>query len=259
MNRLFKKLRNWFYGTPEEVVTLPVTPPNIVTWKERPNGPYGYVQAVADFKNVWFWGDASRSNVRNEQLEITLLKNLLGGEGGHISRIRVTPALGYQIEFDMLFDYNIDLGKGGKVGFGFLIGKGYTGGQPAHDGNGGSARLMWQTNGAGWGYLKPYLYHKDQPDTWGQDFGKSHIFIKGEWLRVKMIVKSNSGSNTDGRIFISINNAILIDQLIRWTTNDVERHINSICFETFRGGGEKEWMVATDGHIYFNNVKWAIV
>ena len=67
---------------------------------------------------------------------------------------------------------------------------------------------------------------------------------------------SYRGSNTDGRIQMVVNGVTLIDQSIRWTTNDLQRLINNVCFENFRGGAETYWQSATDGHIYFNNVKW---
>lgn len=230
-------------------------------WKNRANGTnYGFAEANADFKNVVFWGGGTRNQIVNGMLRTTLAKNTLA-EGGNISRIDVADGSEYQVQFDMMFDQNFDFSWGGKVGFGFLVGNGYTGGVPGTDGNGGSFRLMWYKNtSAGRVFLKPYVYYKDQPGTYGNDFGKTFpatgSIQKGVWYTVKMYIKSNTGSNTDGRVRMTINGTTLIDQPIRWTTNDVNRMVKHICFETFRGGGETYWQSSTDGDIYFDNVSW---
>lgn len=230
-----------------------------VNWTNRINGPYGFTQAAADFRNTVYW-NAFSTQIVNGTLRATLGKDLLGPAGGAMSKMNVPDAAAYQLQFDMMFDSQFDFSAGGKIGFGFLIGAGYTGGIPGWDGNGGSARLMWFKGSDGNTYLKPYTYYKDQPGTYGNDFGKKYpstgSIQRGIWHTVKMYVKANTGSNTDGRIQIVINGVTLIDQPIRWTTNDLQRVINNVCFENFRGGAEAYWQSATDGHIYFNNVKW---
>jgi len=127
-----------------------------VNWNNRTDGPYGYTLATQDFKTVPFWGDQVRSQVSGGRLRTTLTKNALGGEGGVISRVDVPDGSEYQLQFDMMFDPQFDFSWGGKVGFGFLIGNGYTGGVPGTDGNGGSFRLMWYKNtSTGPVFLKP--------------------------------------------------------------------------------------------------------
>ncbi len=162
----------------------------------------------------------------------------------------------------MMFANNFDFSWGGKVGFGFLIGAGNTGGVPATDGNGGSFRIMWyKNNSTSPVFLKPYVYYKDQPGTYGNDFGLKYpnngtSISKGTWYTVKMYMKSNTGSNTDGRIKLVINGTTLMDQAIRWTTNDLQRMVKHICFETFRGGAETYWQSTSNGDIYFDNVSY---
>jgi hypothetical protein len=235
-----------------------------VNWNNYANGVYGYTQAVQDFQTVPFWGgDNIRSQVSNGMLRTTMGKDALGGAGGVISRVDVMDASEYSLSFDMMFDPNFDFSWGGKVGFGFLIGNGYTGGTPGTDGLGGSFRLMWYKNtSTSPVILKPYVYYKDQPGTYGNDFGKAYpagggSIQKGQWYNVKMYMKANTGSNTDGRIQMVINGTTVIDQAIRWTTSDLKRAVNNICFETFRGGAETYWQSSTDGHIYFDNVSWS--
>jgi hypothetical protein len=236
-----------------------------VNFDNRADGGYGYTLANQDFNYVSFWGDQSRSLISGGKLKTVLKSNLLGGDGGNISRIDVPDASEYQLNYDMMFDQNFDFSWGGKVGFGFLLGAGYTGGTPGWDGNGGSLRLMWYKNtSTSPVILKPYVYYKDQPGTYGNDFGKAFpagggSIQKGVWYNVKMYAKANTGSNTDGRVQLVINGVTLLDQAIRWTTNDINRMIKHVCFETFRGGAETYWQSTTDGSIYFDNVSYTAI
>ncbi len=235
-----------------------------VNFDNRADGAYGYTLANQDFSNVFFWGDQSRSIIAGGKLKTVLKANLLGGDGGNISRIDVPDASEYQLNYDMMFDQNFDFSWGGKVGFGFLLGNGYTGGTPGWDGNGGSVRLMWYKNtSTSPVILKPYVYYKDQPGTYGNDFAKSFpatgSISKGVWYNVKMYAKANTGSNTDGRVQLVINGVTILDQAIRWTTNDINRMIKNISFETFRGGAETYWQSTADGDIYFDNVSYTAI
>ncbi|RYY83137.1 MAG: hypothetical protein EOO15_21875 [Chitinophagaceae bacterium] len=233
-----------------------------VNWDGRANSSYGLTQAVADFGNANYWqqNTSSQSQVYNGMLKTTLLANSLTS-GGVLSRSNITPGSQYELSFDMQFGSNFDFSWGGKVGYGLFIGDGNTGGDPGWDGNGGSVRLMWYKNtSTSPVILKPYVYYKDQPGTYGNDFGKVYpaggaSIQKGVWYNVKMLVKSNTGSNTDGRVQIVINGTTVLDQAIRWTTNDLKRLVNSLCFENFRGGAETYWQSSTNGDILFDNVK----
>lgn len=224
----------------------------------RPDGPYSLTQVTQDFISVNGWAP-TRMSISAGRMKTTLEKNVVGPAGGLVSWIYVPEASQYQLEFDMMFDSQFDFSAGGKIGYGFLIGEGYTGGVPGTNGNGGSARLMWYKGYGGRVYLKPYLYYRDQPGQYGNDFGITYpatgSISKGTWHKVKMLVKSNTGSNTDGRIQIIVNGTTLMDQPIRWTSNDLKRMINRVCFETFRGGADASWTSTTDGIIYFDNVK----
>ena len=47
-----------------------------------------------------------------------------------------------------------------------------------------------------------------------------------------MYIKSNIDNNFDGHVQIKINNQTLIDQNMRWTTNNNKRFINRFLFHT---------------------------
>jgi hypothetical protein len=233
----------------------------IVNWDAYTNASYGLTQATKDFGLVSYW-NAYNTQTSNGMLKETLQANVVGPTGGAMSLVDVPDAATYQLNFDMMFDPNFDFSWGGKVGFGLFLGEGNTGGDPAWDGNGGSLRLMWYKNtSTSPVILKPYVYYKDQPGQYGDDFGKTYpsngsSIQKGVWYHVQMYAKSNTGSNTDGRVTVIINGTTVIDQAIRWTTNDLQRMIKNVCFENFRGGSETYWASPTDGSIYFDNVSW---
>ncbi|RYY95594.1 MAG: hypothetical protein EOO11_15475, partial [Chitinophagaceae bacterium] len=129
-----------------------------VNYAGRANSSYGLTQSQPDYKSVSYWM-GSRTTVNGGTLRTTLARNIVGISGGTLSKMNVPDAAEYTLSFSMKFDSNFDFSYGGKVGFGLLIGNGYTGGTPGWDGNGGSARLMWYKQN-GRVYLKPYIYYK---------------------------------------------------------------------------------------------------
>lgn len=247
--------------TPVPPAPAPSTSGTTVNWNNWPNGTYSYSNAVTDFGTVSYW-NAYNTQITNGMLKATMQANVVGPTGGAMSLEPVANGSEYQLTYDMMFDNNFDFSWGGKVGFGLFLGDGNTGGDPAWDGNGGSLRLMWYKNtSTSPVILKPYVYYKDQPGTYGDDFGKAFpsngtSLSKGVWYNVKMYIKSNTGSNTDGRVQVVINGVTLLDQAIRWTTNDLKRLVNSVCFENFRGGSESYWASSTNGDMYFDNVNF---
>ncbi len=213
---------------------------------------------AADFGNVTGWVD-SRGMISNGNLRITLLKNALSGAGGVVANVDISDGTAYEVDYDIRFHSQFDWSRGGKLGFGFSIGDGNTGGDPGWDGNGGSARLMWYRTDAGRVFFQPYVYFKDQSGQYGETFGKSYpstgSLNKGQTYHVHLYVKSNTGSSTNGHVQYVIDGVVVLDQDIRWTTNDAKRLIKGLTFHTFRGGSQTYWQSSTDGYIYYDNLK----
>ncbi|MDF2190402.1 polysaccharide lyase [Paraflavitalea sp. CAU 1676] len=244
-------------GTPEDVEINAVNSSFSENWNSYANGStYTTAQASADFGNISGWNE-SRSMISNGNLRVTLEPNALSSAGGIIGNIDVSDGSAYELDFDIRFHSAFDWSRGGKLGFGFSVGEGNTGGDPGWDGNGGSLRLMWYNNGSRV-YFHPYLYYKDQPDDFGDNFGKSYpstgSLNKGQTYHVHMYIKSNTGTSTNGRAQIIIDGTTLLDIPIRWTTNDAQRLIKKVTFHTFRGGSEAHWMSSTTGYIYYDNL-----
>ncbi|MBS7565016.1 hypothetical protein KHS38_11430 [Mucilaginibacter sp. Bleaf8] len=242
-----------------------------VNWNNRANGAtYTTAQAQADFGNVTGWNE-SRAYTTNGKdgsvgSRVTLLPNQLSGAGGLVANVDISDGSAYEMDYDIKFHSQFNWGRGGKVGFGFSVGEGNTGGDAAWDGNGGSLRLMWYSPNSNPDrvYFQPYLYYKDMNggpssgNNYGDSFGRSYpssgALVKGQWYHVHLYIKSNTGSNTDGHVQIVINGTVVLDQDIRWTTNDSQRLIRGLTFHTFRGGSQDYWKTSTTDYIYYDNL-----
>lgn len=228
-----------------------------VNWNNYPDGTYTGINAATDFGNIAAWTD-NRAWISSGVLRVRLSANALAAAGGLISNIQVSDGTAYELDYDMRFHSQFDWSRGGKLGFGFLVGDGNTGKDPGWNGNGGSMRLIWYQTSTGRVVFQPYLYYKDQPDSSGDNFGLSYpatgTISKGKWYHVHLYIKSNTGSDTDGHATIAINGTVLLDKALRWTTNDSRRFIRNICFHTFRGGDTPDWESSTLGYIYYDNL-----
>lgn len=230
-----------------------------VNWDNYTHGvTYTANNGATDFGNVTGWVD-SRGMISNGNLRVTLLKNALSGAGGIVANIDISDGTAYEVDYDIRFHSQFDWSRGGKLGFGFSIGDGNTGGDPGWDGNGGTARLMWYQTDAGRVFFQPYVYFRDQSGQYGETFGKSYpstgSLVKGQTYHVHLYVKSNTGSNTNGHVQYVIDGTVVLDQDIRWTTNDAKRLIKGLTFHTFRGGSQTYWQSSTDGYIYYDNLQ----
>ncbi|ADY52056.1 hypothetical protein Pedsa_1495 [Pseudopedobacter saltans DSM 12145] len=227
----------------------------------RPDGTYTQAQAEADMGQLAS-GTWKNADIYSNQARIRIPANSLSN--GNIVNIDVSDGTEYELSFKVRFGPNFDWSRGGKVGFGFHIGNGFTGCNKADDGTGGTARLMWynpngtKTNNSNdQPYFRPYVYYKDMPENCGNTFGKqSKTLAKNTWYTVKIRVKSNTGSSTNGSVLYQIDGVTLLSQSIRWTTNDSYAKIKSITFHTFRGGSDEYWQSSTDGLIYYDDLTY---
>ena len=232
-------------------------PSNINTGFDHADGSYSYSEASSDFGMAALTGwNESRAYISSGWARVTIAPNSVSN--GLISQADISDGSAYEATFKVRFHSQFDWSKGGKVGFGFLIGEGNTGCDIATDGNGGSLRLMWYNNGERV-YFQPYVYHRDMPDACGDNFGKSYpsvgSLVKGNTYNVRMYAKSNTGSSKNGWVQLVINGTTVIDQAIRWTTNDAQRLIKRLSFHNFRGGKDVGvWGSSQTSYIYFDDL-----
>ncbi len=201
------------------------------------------------------------------------------GEGVKAS-VDIEDWSGYQIYYDVRFQSGFDFSKGGKLGFGFRIGRGVTGGKcldATENNRGGSFRVMWRGDGDGDApnYLFPYIYHKNMlcdPDR-NKVFGGELINTNrypieaNKAYRIRLTIKTNSHENaTDGlgRMEVSEDygrnyTTVWESNSMRWSGNKstAERKIRQLYFSCFRGGSSSPWSGSKgDQNIYFDNLKW---
>jgi hypothetical protein len=226
---------------------------------DRPNGTYTLAQGTSDFGNISAGWNESRAYTTGNTCQIKLLKNALSSAGGMIAKYDIADGSEYETTFKVKFHADFEYCTGGKLGPGFFIGNGAAGGGGA-DGTGGSLRLVWHKHpSTGAVYFQAYAYHADQAGDFGTTYGtypSSGSITKNQWYTIKLYVKSNTGTDTNGRLKLIIDGTTVVDRAMRWTTNDTYRLIKNMEFATFRGGGSADYMSSTDSYIYFNDMSW---
>jgi len=234
------------------------------------DGSYSLSTAVSDLGNISGNWQSNNVSIYSNQARVRIPANSISSQpasegSGNTVQIDVSDGSEYELSFKVRFGPNFQWSRGGKTGFGFLIGDGNTGCNKADDGNGASARLMWYnpTNqkddtGSDSPFFRPYVYYKDMPDQCGDSFGKKSVTLaKNTWYTIRIRVKSNTGSSYNGSVFYSVDGVTLLSKTdIRWTTNTAKRLIRSISFHTFRGGSDPYWGSSSDGFIYYDDLSY---
>jgi hypothetical protein len=142
--------------------------------------------------------------------------------------------------------------KGGKIP-GFAGGTANTGGDKPNGSDGFSARMMWR----GSGKVVQYLYHPDQPTTYGEDLdwalGGQRIFEPGSWHRVEHRVVMNTPGMSDGMVQAWFDGKLALDhQGVRF--RDVSDFaIDIFYFSTFFGGSGASWAPPGDQYVTFDD------
>lgn len=238
------------------------TPSSILTYENRNVEFVGYAawtvygdaQATADFGNInqaVQGGDRLKIDT-SERLRFELPIGMVGSANtGGIIKAGIVPKNEYTFEYEIRFDAGFPWSKGGKVA-GFSGGVGYTGGEPATAGDGFSVRMMWREDGR----IIPYVYHFQQPDQFGDTFGKTlGYFTDTKPHLIKYYAKLNTGSNPDGilRIWIDGIQVFNKENLI-YRTDDSK--IDTCHISVFAGGSTADWNMTDTGYIRLSNMKW---
>lgn len=241
----------------QSVAVAQAYPSNINTQFTHPDGTFTYGEASSDFGQAAITGwNEGRAWISGNWARATIMPNSVSN--GLIAGVDISDGSAYEATYKVRFHSQFDWSRGGKVGFGFLIGEGNTGCDIASDGNGGSLRLMWYNTGSRV-FFQPYVYHRDMAGPCGDTFGKSYpssgSLVQGDTYTVHMYIKSNTGSNKNGWVQVIINGTTVLDQSIRWTTNDAQRLINRLSFHNFRGGKDVSvWGSDQTSYIYFDDL-----
>ncbi|HSI63143.1 MAG TPA: hypothetical protein VLE43_08485, partial [Candidatus Saccharimonadia bacterium] len=142
------------------------------------------------------------------------------------------------------FSKDFDWVKGGKLP-GLCGGPdNVSGGRPATGTNGFSARLMWRRDGRG----EAYLYHKNQPENYGDSvpFPADFRFPTDTPVHVRLGVTMNTPGKRNGsvRVWIALGDEkekFMVERTdLEWRTVDTFG-VDSLYFETFHGGSDVSW------------------
>lgn len=228
------------------------------------NGGYSSSQASSDFGNVSGW-DAGATYISSQTLRIALAANQIGTSGGMESQIDISDGTEYWMEFKIRFHSEFDWSRGGKCGWGFLVGNGVTGcrADDARAGDGGSMRVMWYSPNSDPNrvFFQPYVYHQGMSGNCGDSFGEkwpsSGALSKGTWYTIGFYYKANTGSSYNGTAEMKVNGTtVLRRDNIKWASSDSNRKVKRLYYSVFRGGSQSYWGSSSTGYIYFDNLKW---
>lgn len=149
-----------------------------------------------------------------------------------------------ELHYTLQFSKDFDFVKGGKLP-GFCGGpENVSGGRPADGANGFSARLMWRKDGRG----EAYVYHKNQPEKYGESFAfpEDFRFPIGKPVQVRLAVQMNTVGKRDGilQVWVTLPNAkerlVVEHRDMEWRSADTFG-VDSLYFESFHGGNDSSW------------------
>jgi len=179
------------------------------------------------------------------------------------------------VEYRVKFKDGFDFVRGGKLP-GLIGGTANTGGNRPDGTDGFSARMHWRTDGSQSSPLDSdranitqYLYHPDQPNTFGEDFrwddsdsGQWELFESGRWyhLRHRVVINSvvDGVGQHDGIVQAWLDDTLVLDiNNIRF--RDVETFaIDGFYFSTFFGGSGDQWNTSKDEVAFFDDFRNSI-
>lgn len=228
------------------------------------NGQYSESEAESDMGDITGW-DAGSTYISSNTLRITLQANVIGTSGGMESQVDISDGTEYWMEFKIKFHSQFDWSRGGKSGWGFLVGNGVTGcrADDARAGQGGSMRAMWYSPNSDPNrvFFQPYLYHQGMTGSCGDSFNakypSSGALSKGTWYTIGFYYKANTGSSYNGTAEMKVNGStVLRRDNMKWASSDSNRKVRKLYFSVFRGGSQSYWGSGSTGYIYFDNLKW---
>lgn len=165
----------------------------------------------------------------------------------------------YYIYLPSSFDY-ADSGPGGSKlpGFAGTYDTAGWGGRTSDGTNGWSARMMNHDASEGdWSRdhgLVSYVYHADQPSTYGDEMEWSIGAKSDQWHKIGQHVKMNTPGQNDGvvRGWVDDDLAFERDDLKFRADGHENIKIEDFWFNIYHGGG---WTSPNDTAIYFNDLK----
>lgn len=154
------------------------------------------------------------------------------------------------LSYELRFDKGFDFCKGGKLPGLTSGGSKYTGGTIPSEGQGWSARYMWNAGGK----AIIYLYTIDMPGKWGAALPLQGVQFKPEhWHRLTQRIRLNTEDAANGILEVWFDGTLVLQREdIRFRIGDKGK-IDSFYFSTFHGGNTADWAPKHDSSACFRN------
>ena len=222
---------------------------------------YDYSAQSKDWNVDWTYqmdtyGSISNTEARsgNNSLQMTYPANAQSNAGAKwVIPNQKEYYLSYWVKFDGDFDFDGNQYSGGKLpglGSGDLA----SGGSKPTGTNGFTSRYMWREDGK----ATLYLYHMDQPGTYGEDVllqgsnGEDKYFQRGQWHNLIQRVKVNDGSQSNGEIDVWMDGEQVLDMdHLKFMTDG--GGIDTAFFSSFHGGYGSDWWPEKNDNAYFDD------
>jgi len=213
---------------------------------------YDETLATNDFGNVATLQGGTRLKYDTSgRLRFELPQGFVGSaDTGGIIKASIVGKNEYNFEYGVRFDNLFPWSKGGKLP-GFSGGVDYTGGDPAWAGDGFSVRLMWREEGK----IIPYVYHKNQPGIYGDDFDATLGYFDTNFHVIKYFARLNTGENADGILRIYMDDVLLFEKTDLVYRTD-ESKIDTAHISIFAGGSTADWNMTASSYIRLYDYKW---
>lgn len=209
------------------------------------------------FTPIYHEGSSLSNFDETNTLVIFFPKDTFGpNDSGFNFKSKINPSSSKTISYDVMFAEDFDFVKGGKLP-GLCGGTKATGGHRSDGYNGFSVRVMWREGGK----MVSYVYHPNQKTRFGDDFKWMNfekeplIISRGDWHKIKVVVKLNDIDKKNGSIEAYLDEKIVFkkdDFTFRLTK---ELQIDQICFSTFFGGNDVSWAPKKDEKIFIRHLQ----
>ena len=228
------------------------------TFEQHELGLYSKYKILLDWNGSdWIQGTNRMEIVeypmRNKCLKISYPRDKFGSkESGGQWRFKLNKSYeNLYLSFNVFFPKGFNFVKGGKLpGLAGGETKFASSGNKPNGLNAWSARIMWRQGGG----LVQYVYHRDQPESYGEDFKWNEYIVPGKWHFIENRVKLNDPGKKNGILQAWLDGELVLDINRFYYRDNDSLSIDQFIFCTFFGGRDKTWSPDKYWYIYIDNI-----
>lgn len=206
-----------------------------------------------DFGKINFISGENRLFIKEDALCIQYPR---GGEGIANSGAQINTKIDskneYYMEYEICFDGNeddFDWQEGGMLS-GLAGGQFYNGNEKIIEKDGFHAMLIYNN----YGYLYPCVYSANESSVGGNIFQEIGRIKEGAWTKIKMYVKTNDVSESNGVFKVWIDDKLCFNnENIRYSTNNSKISISNI--QAYSNATTAGKGVGHEEFVYIDNIR----